>query len=76
VFLEGAIGEAEQRAFQDAYDRLVAQYPDLFADGVRVIMSHPPRRAGPPPIKADGTTVVLVGRIREGNVAYDDWLRH
>src|SRR3546814_16201634 len=39
VFLEGAIGEAEQRAFQDAYDRLVAQYPELFANGVRVIAS-------------------------------------
>lgn len=76
VFLEGAIGEAEQRAFQDAYDLLVAQYPDLFADGVRVVASHPPRRAGPPSTKGDGTTVVLVGRIREGNVAYEDWLSH
>ncbi|GGO94162.1 hypothetical protein [Stakelama pacifica] len=74
VFLEGAIGEAEQRGFQDAYDQLVAQYPDLFADGVRVIATHPPRRAGPPQIKAEGTTVVLVGRIREGQVSYDEWI--
>jgi len=74
VSLEGSIGEAENRAFQDAYDRLVAQYSDLFPNGARVIASHIPRRTGSPPSKAHGTTVVLVGRIREGNVAYEDWL--
>jgi hypothetical protein len=74
VTLEGGLGERENQALQQEYDRLAEQFPAIFPRGRAVVAMPPPRRAGPPPPKEGGVTVVLVGRLDQGNLFREDWV--
>lgn len=71
VMLEQLDGGVE-RALNDAYQALRASLPELFPEDVEVTVRHRSRPEQPQPTSST-ITIVIVGRIRKGDVQHDKW---